>query len=129
MQESELFDILKNGYLSDLKMSEDQFSRWDCVSDKFRYRIELKCRNKHYDNLMLERDKYFAMILAYIETGYKPLYINSTPKGIYIFDLSKINPEWTTDKRMPKTTDFDDNNRVEKTYTLLSIQNAKKITL
>ena len=127
MQESDLFDLLKNGFISDLKKSEDQFSRWDCVSHKFTYRIELKCRKTHYDKLMLERDKYFALILSYVETGYKPLYINSTPKGVYVFDLSELNPEWTTDTRMPKTTDFDNNNRVEKTYTLLKIKNAKKI--
>ena len=127
MQESDLFDLLKNGFISDLKKSEDQFSRWDCVSHKFAYRIELKCRKTHYDKLMLERDKYFALILSYVETGYKPLYINSTPKGVYVFDLSYLNPEWTTDTRMPKTTDFENNNRVEKTYTLLEIKNAKKI--
>ena len=127
MQESDLFDLLKNGFISDLKKSEDQFSRWDCVSHKFQYRIELKCRKTHYDTLMLERDKYFALILSYVETGYKPLYINYTPKGVYVFDLSELNPEWTTDTRMPKTTDFENNNRVEKTYTMLEIKNAKKI--
>jgi hypothetical protein len=128
MQESELFDLLKNGFIPDLQKSEDQFSRWDCVSHKFGYRIELKCRKTHYDSLMLERDKYFALIVSYVDTGYKPLYINSTPKGVYVFDLSNLIPDWTTDTRMPKTTDFDNNNRVEKTYTLLSIKNAKKIT-
>ena len=128
MQESELFDLLKNGFIPDLQKSEDQFSRWDCVSHKFEYRIELKCRKTHYDSLMLERDKYFALVLSYVETVYKPLYINSTPKGVYVFDLSDLNPQWTTDTRMPKTTDFDNNNRVEKTYTLLEIKYAKKIT-
>ena len=127
MQESDLFKFLKK-VIPDLEKSEDQFSRWDCVSHKFAYRIELKCRKTHYDKLMLERDKYFALILSYVETGYKPLYINSTPKGVYVFDLSGLDPEWTTDTRMPKTTDFDNNNRVEKTYTMLEIKNAKKIT-
>jgi RNAse (barnase) inhibitor barstar len=127
MQESDLFDLLKKGFILDLEKSKDQFSRWDCVSHKFAYRIELKCRKTHYNKLMLERDKYFALILSYVETGYKPLYINSTPKGVYVFDLSELNPEWTTDTRMPKTTDFDNNNRVKKTYTLLEIKNAKKI--
>ena len=127
MQESDLFELLKE-FIPDLKKSEDQFSRWDCVSHKHEYRIELKCRKTHYDNLMLERDKYFALLLCYVETGYKPLYINLTPQGIYVFDLTDLDPEWTTDTRMPKTTDFDNNNRVEKTYTMLEIKNAKKIT-
>ena len=127
MQESDLFDWLQENIYFDLLKSKNQMSRWDCYSPATKHRIELKCRKTHYDTLMLERDKYFALILSYVETGYKPLYINSTPKGVYVFDLSELNPEWTTDTRMPKTTDFENNNRVEKTYTMLEIKNAKKI--
>jgi len=97
MKESELFDFLKQNYIEDLTLSEDKFSRWDCTSERYKYRIELKCRNKHYNELMLEKDKYFAMINSYLDTNYRPLYINSTPNGIYVFDLSKITPSWITD--------------------------------
>jgi hypothetical protein len=65
MNEGELLQFLKDNYIADLKPSEDKFSRWDCTSDKYKYRIELKCRNKHYNELILEKDKYFALINSY----------------------------------------------------------------
>ena len=127
MRESDLFDYLKSNYFQDLEKSEIQFSKWDCYSSKYNSRIELKCRNKHYDYLMIERSKYYYLIKTYIEKDEIPLYINSTPKGIYSFDLRKITPKWITDSRMPKTTEFEKNDRVEKIYALISILEAKKI--
>ena len=44
MKESELFDFLKQNYIEDLTLSEDKFSRWDCTSERYKYRIELKCK-------------------------------------------------------------------------------------
>ena len=85
--------------------------------------IELKCRHKHYDNLMLEKNKYDDLK----KLNCKAFYINSTPKGIYVFDINEIEINWITDISMPKQTEFDNNNKIEKTYTLLSIKNAKKI--
>ena len=127
MKENDLFDYLKSNYFQDLEKSEIQFSKWDCYSSKYNSRIELKCRNKHYDYLMIERSKYYYLIKTYIEKDEIPLYINSTPKGIYSFDLRKITPKWITDSRMPQTTEFEKNDRVEKIYALISILEAKKI--
>lgn len=127
MKEKELFDFLKEKYFQDLTFSEDQFSRWDCYSKTRKTRIELKCRNRHYSTLLIEKDKYFNLIKYYINNEDTPLYINSTPKGIYAFDLRKITPEWITDSRMPKTTEFEETQTIEKTYALLELKTAKKI--
>lgn len=127
MKEKELFDYLKEKYFQDLTFSEDQFSRWDCYSKTRKTRIELKCRNTHYSTLLIEKDKYFNLIKYYINNEDTPLYINSTPKGIYAFDLRKITPEWITDSRMPKTTEFEETQTIEKTYALLELKTAKKI--
>lgn len=127
MKEKELFDYLKEKYFQDLDFSEDQFSRWDCYSKSRKTRIELKCRNRHYSTLLIEKEKYFSLIKYYINNEDIPLYINSTPKGIYAFDLRKITPEWVTDSRMPKTTEFQETQTIEKTYALLELKTAKKI--
>lgn len=127
MKEKELFDYLKEKYFQDLTFSEDQFSRWDCYSKTRKTRIELKCRNRHYSTLLIEKDKYFNLIKYYINNEDTPLYINSTPKGIYAFDLRKITPVWVTDSRMPKTTEFEETHTIEKTYALLELKIAKKI--
>jgi len=127
LKEKELFDYLKEKYFKDLEFSNDQFSRWDCYSKSTKTRIELKCRKTHYNELLIEKDKYFNLTKYFILNDDKPLYINSTPKGIYAFDLRKITPEFVTDTRMPKTTEFQETQVTEKTYALLDIKKAKKI--
>lgn len=126
MQEAELFEYLKR-YWIDLKMSTDQYSKHDCFSQEYNTRIELKCRKKHYNRLMLERNKYRYLMIKHILYNEVPLYINYTPKGIYCFDLRKIDPVWIIDERMPKTTEFENTNKVTKEYCMLSIYNSHKI--
>jgi hypothetical protein len=127
MNEQILFNYLKENYYPDLELSTNEFSSFDCTSKSKKTRIELKCRKKHYDKLLIEKYKYFELIKSYIEKDEIPLYINSTPNGIYAFDLRNITPKWVTDNRMPKTTDFEEITPVEKTYSLLTIEQAKKI--
>ena len=127
MNEQTLFDYLKSKYWEDLTQSKDKYSFYDCFSELTKTRIELKCRKRHYPNLLIEKDKYFKLVKRYIEQNEIPLYINSTPEGVYAFDLRIIKPTWTTDKRMPQTTEFDIINKVEKTYALINIEQGKKI--
>lgn len=127
MNEQTLFDYLKSKYWEDLTQSKDKYSFYDCFSGSTKTRIELKCRKRHYPNLMIEKDKYFKLVKRYIEQNEIPLYINSTPEGIYAFDLRVIKPTWTTDKRMPETTERDIFDKVEKTYALINIEQGKRI--
>ena len=78
MRELDLFNILRATYVIDLKESDDQFSRFDCYSLKYKMDIELKCRNKHYDELLIEKDKYDALMKRSEKFGTTPMYINST---------------------------------------------------
>ena len=126
MSESELFEYLKK-YWHDLEMSKDQYSKHDCFSQSTKTRIELKCRKKHYDDVMLERGKYNYLMIKHTLYQEIPLYVNYTPEGIYRFDLRKLKPKWIIDNRMPATTDFENKNKVEKEYCLISIYNSKII--
>jgi len=127
MNESVLFNYLKENYFPDLERSTGRYDKWDCYSPSTKTRIELKCRRKHYPNLILEKIKYVDMIQRYVEKDEKPIYINSTPNGIFAFDLRNIKPNWITDNRMPQTTDFERITPIEKTYTLINIEEGKKI--
>ena len=127
MNEKTLFNYLKNKYWNDLELSTEEFSSWDCFSHSTKTRIELKCRKTHYKELMIEKSKYYYLVKKYIETNEIPLYINSTPKGIFAFDLRTINPIWTTDQQMPKTTEFNTKTKIQKTYGLININKGKKI--
>jgi len=125
-REQDLFDFLKQKYIPDLVKAKNQMSRWDCYSPKYKMRIELKCRRTHYPTLLIERKKYDAMIAESAKHNDIPSYINSTPKGIYFFDLSKVNPQWEVNSRNPSTT-YWGGERIEKEVAYLDISQAKEI--
>ena len=127
MNEKTLFNYLKNKYWNDLELSTEEFSSWDCFSHSTKTRIELKCRKTHYKELMIEKQKYYYLVKKYIETNEIPLYINSTPEGVFAFDLRTIDPTWVTNKQMPKTTEFNTKTKIQKTYGLININQGKKI--
>lgn len=129
MRELDLFNILRATHVIDLKKSEDQFSRFDCYSLKYKMDIELKCRNKHYDELLIEKDKYDALMQRSEKFGTTPMYINSTPEGIYVFNLHKIaQPKWEDKGGLPTTSHFSDRRKIVKTVGFLPIYLANKIT-
>ena len=127
MNEQKLFQYLKK-YWVDLEDSKEETSRYDCYSKSTKTRIELKCRRKHYDTLIIEKGKYNYLLGRHKNHGEIPLYINSTPKGIYCFDLRQEVGDWITDNGMPKQTDFKNNNRTKKTYCLLPLSQAITIS-
>jgi hypothetical protein len=124
MIESELFKYLKDKYIPDLSKGKE-YSSFDCYSVKYKMFIELKCREVHYDTLLIEKYKYERLISLSLGYGYKPYYINSTPKGIYSFKLD-IAPEWIS-KLLPKTTEFAENNKILKEVGYLDIKDAKQL--
>ena len=125
MTEQGLFDYIKATYLEDLQKSEHEYDYIDATSTVYRLTIELKCRTNHYDELILEKDKYEALMDRAWDTGFTPFYINSTPKGIYAFNLRKITVTWTT-KRLPVST-FDKGHEIDKQVALLHIDKAVKL--
>ena len=125
MTEQALFDYIKSAYLEDLQKSEHTYEYVDATSHGYRLTIELKCRNTHYDELILEKDKYESLMDRAEDLGFTPFYINSTPKGIYAFNLRKITVTWIT-KRLPSNT-FDKGPEIDKKVALLHIDKAVKL--
>ncbi len=125
MTEQGLFDYIKATYLEDLEKSEHTYEYIDATSVGYRLTIELKCRHTHYDELILEKDKYEALLDRANDLGHTPFYINSTPNGIYAFNLRKITVSWTT-KRLPSNT-VDKGPVIDKKVALLHIDKAVKL--
>ena len=123
-KEKDLFEFIKEEYLSDLVKARNQMSRWDCYSPMHKKRIELKCRRKHYDTLLLEKKKYDAMVAEASKHGDDPIYINSTPQGVFVFNLYEVEPEWETNFRNPSNT-YWGGGRVAKEVAYLKISDAK----
>jgi hypothetical protein len=99
--EQELFNYLKAAYIPDLEKSKGRYCGYDCFSKSMRCIIELKCRKIHYDTLVLEKIKY-DKLKSY---NCKVLYVNSTPKGIFVFDINTVSVSWQT-KILPQKTDL-----------------------
>ena len=124
MNEELLFTFLREGYYPDLSKAPGIYDAFDCISVQAGHYIELKCRGTHYDTLLIEEMKYRKLITQAAERDLIPFYINSTPKGVFSFDLMDVpEPEWFT-HRMPATTEFARNNKIDKLVGYLPIEEA-----
>ena len=121
LTEEILFQFLKR-MISDLE-NTSQFSYRDAYSKRYNLTLELKCRRTHYQDILIEKYKWDNLI------RYKNIrYVNSTPKGVFSFDLKELpEPDWQ-DHKMPKQTDFENRNFVFKKVGYLPIEDAKDIT-
>ena len=127
MNELILFDFLKFNLYPDLERAPGIYDAFDCTSAKAGHFIELKCRQTHYSTLLIEQMKYRKLMEQAYHRELLPFYINSTPSGIYSFDLTDMDePQWHT-HQMPATTEFEDTNRVEKIVGYLDIEEAVKL--
>ena len=125
-KEKDLFEWLSTNHYKTLVNSKNPISRWDCYDIETQSRIELKCRRKHYDTLILEKGKYDALILESSKNLDIPIYINSTPDGVYLFNLNEIDIKWFT-KSLPATTEFKKRIWVKKEITELQVIKAIKL--
>ena len=127
MKEVELFDYLKTFLYPDLEKSIGIFDSFDCISRQAGHYIELKCRARHYDTLLIEEMKYRKLITQAAEREFIPYYINSTPAGIFSFDLMDLpEPVWFN-HQMPASTEFDRVDKVEKLVGYLPIEEAVQL--
>jgi len=127
MNEDDLFSYLKNFLYPDLVKSEGIYDAYDCVSKQAGHYIELKCRATHYDTLLIEEMKYRKLITQAAERDLIPFYINSTPEGLFSFDLMDIpEPVWFVNK-MPATTEFENENKIDKLVGYLPVEEAVRL--
>ena len=127
LKEPELFDYLKEFYYPDLVKSDSKFATFDCISDEHKLYIELKSRNTHYDDLIIEKIKYEAIVQAATFLNYSATYINSTPQGMWSFDLSSMpEPQWS-DRWLPQNTEFSNRGNKTKVVGYLHIKDGEQL--
>jgi len=124
LKELDLFKYLEDCCYNDLVKAKNQLSRWDCYSQKSKHRIELKCRSKHYDTLLIEKKKFDAMINECKDREDIPIYINSTPQGIFRFNLYIVKPKWEIQYHN-RTTQFNSTGKIPKEIAMLSVKDAE----
>ena len=127
MNEELLFAFLRESLYPDLVKSEGIYDAYDCISKQAGHYIELKCRAVHYNTLLIEEMKYRKLITQAAERDLVPYYINSTPLGIYSFDLMDLaEPVWYV-HYLPATTEFEKIGKVDKLVGYLPIEEAVQL--
>jgi len=127
VKELELFEYLRDNHFPDLIKSSGTYDIFDCISQEAGIYAELKSRRTHYDDLLIEKKKWDNLILHSDALQLRPWYINSTPQGIYAFNLgARAVPVWEH-RSMPITTDFANKQKTLKIVGILNISEAIRI--
>jgi hypothetical protein len=127
VREQELFDWLKVEYFPDLEHSPNEYDGFDCITAENKMFIELKSRHTHYPTLLIEKKKYDFLLEKSSVLSYNPYYINSTPEGVWSFDLNDMPElEWA-EKRLPITTEFTNTSYTMKVVGFLPVEKGNKL--
>ena len=122
LTEKMLFDWFKNTRFSDIEQTS-QYSYTDAYIPSLNVYVEFKCRREHYDALLIEKAKW-----NYLHKLPNCRYVNSTPRGIYSFNIPSIpRPSWHM-RVLPRTTQFKDIDKIIKEVGYLHIRQAVELT-
>ena len=129
MTQTEVIEELNSRYptMDKLLETENPFCSYDAINDT--YIVEIKSRSKEYDSWMIERDKFMSNIEKSIVTGKAFIYLTEYNCKIMTWNINKLIASETDffwqSRPMPKTTEFDNNNTVDKEVGFLYEKDAK----
>lgn len=132
MKKNELL-VLKqlNGHLPKNKpvINTSRYHRFDAYNEN--YIVEVKYRNKEYENYIIEFDKYAYNVMYSDLYKKKFLYVVGTPNDVYVFNITNLNKsgynyKWEM-RPMPKQTEFEQNWDINKFVGYLDLWAGKKI--
>ena len=133
MNEQKLLTHLAATSVPNLERMEYGFSHWDCTAfyetslGRVDFILELKCRETHYLKMLIEQVKYDWLIAEAAKRKARPAYINSTPQGIFEWDLFRVKePAWAPGL-MPATTQFDHTEQIIKMVGFLPVADAVQL--
>jgi hypothetical protein len=92
----ELFALVKANLYEDSTTCPNTDSHY--ISEEYGLYFQVRCRVEHYDTVMLDKAGYELLIQNANAKGLVPLYICSTPVGIWEFNLALVKP--TLDKSL-----------------------------
>ena len=96
-----------------------------CTGDK--YAVEIKNRDisiDKYDTYLLELHKYNALMIAYEESGYTPLFRVYFQDGVLTWDISKIDVDDRVEEMPCAESTFNYDHKVVKKIIMLKKEEA-----
>ena len=112
------------------EFTKGKFDSVDCfatASTGQRFAIELKNRDisiDKYDDIMLELHKYNALMIAYEESGYTPLFRVYFQDGVLTWDISKIDVDDRVEEMPCAESTFNYSHKVVKKIIMLKKEEA-----
>lgn len=112
------------------EFTKGKYESIDCfatASTGDKYAIELKNRDisiDKYDDVMLELHKYNALMIAYEESGYTPLFRVYYKDGVLTWDISKIDVENRVEEMPCAESTFNYEHKVVKKIIMLKKEEA-----
>ena len=104
LSENDVIDYINSKANTTFTLAKDQYSTYD--AEEPRYIAEIKVRNKHYDDCLIEYDKYMGNKGIADIKGKHFLYIVAANPHIYVFNIHKLgNIKWE-DREMPRNSHF-----------------------
>jgi len=129
MNQLETVEFINNKVNTSLVEAKYIYSPYDASDDN--YLVEIKNRKKDYDNPFIEVPKTkINLKLAKLENK-QYLFVHQDSSGVFVFNVSKINLDNVPKKiiKAPATTDFSNNERVDKEFWILKKSMATKLHL
>ena len=123
LTEEKLFQLMASRYtgLIDLNVENKQ-SPIDWYWPEGNIYMEGKCRKEHRLTLFIQKDKWDA--LRGKEKGW---YVNSTPKGIYVWNVKEIEEPIWFKRSMQNSQEFENQSIVKKLVGELRVDKAIQI--
>ena len=112
------------------EFTQEKFDSIDCfatASTGDKYAIEIKNRDisiEKYDDVMLELHKYNALMVAYEESGYTPLFRVYFQDGVLTWDISKIDVDGRVEEMPCAESTFNYSHKVVKKIIMLKKEEA-----
>ena len=135
MKEKDVIEMLNVGHYN-FEAMDNKFSRYDAFDPELGIMLEIKCRNKHYDDTMLEKMKYDWNKEFAAENGFEFFYAVTMPTDgghhLYLFDPINMETEdnydfkWHT-KKLPEKTTFSGSKWIDKEVGYLHIDDASMV--
>ena len=135
MKEQDVIDMLNAGHYN-FEAMDDKFSRYDAFDPELGIMLEIKCRNRHYDDTMMEKMKYEWNKQYAKDNGLEFIYAVTMPDKcgdvLYLWDPINMEAEdeydfkWHT-KKLPANTEFSGSEWIDKEVGYLHIDDASFI--
>ena len=128
-KERAILNKLNNFFLTDALVEDEyEYNRFDASNTS--YIVEIKYRDKFYEDTIIEFDK-FSYNLLYSKMANKDfIYAVKMLKKIYVFNITKLVKKGTafnwTWKELVKQTEFADKRKIKKLVGYININESVK---